>query len=95
MKLSARNFNPNMLFTWEAAMVMAPAEVKPETTGADTKSTRNPNLNTPKRNCRSPAEKQRNIATSGEDVSLMYEYVNKDMSAVGAMFKSFTVPKQA
>lgn len=42
MKVSAENFNPNKFLNWAEAMVMAPADVKPATTGVDTKSTRKP-----------------------------------------------------
>lgn len=42
MKVSAENFNPNKFLNWAEAIVIAPADVKPATTGVDTKSTRKP-----------------------------------------------------
>lgn len=40
--VSAEYDNPNKFLNWAEAIVIAPAEVKPATTGVDTKSTKNP-----------------------------------------------------
>lgn len=42
IKLSALNERPNKFFTWAEAIVTAPADVKPATTGVDTKSIKKP-----------------------------------------------------
>jgi hypothetical protein len=39
---------PNSLFTWDRAMMMAAALVKPTMTGWDRKFTTTPSLNTPR-----------------------------------------------
>lgn len=41
--VSAENLSPKRFFTWAEAIVMAPAEVKADTTGVETRSTRKPN----------------------------------------------------
>lgn len=40
--LSDRPFNPNSPFSWEVAIVIAAADVKPTVTGIEMKSTMNP-----------------------------------------------------
>lgn len=42
MNVSALYFKPNRFLNWAEAIVMAPAEVNPATTGVDTKSTKKP-----------------------------------------------------
>lgn len=46
MKFSALNFKPKRPFICEDAIVIAAADVNPETTGSDTNSTRKPERET-------------------------------------------------
>lgn len=44
LKVSALNLRPNMFLTWDEAIRIAPADVKPATTGVEIKSTKKPTI---------------------------------------------------
>ena len=72
--------------------MMDVAEVKPDVTGMDMKSTRNPKRRTPIINSTQPARKQKST-TKSTGMFLVYSKVSSDIKDEGPIDTSLIVPK--